>query len=445
MAFTPIDEEEIIDEPVAEEAKPRFIPIEDDEFFGIGGEDEPPEPVTAPEAVEPVEAPKSRFTPISEEEFFGLPEPTKPIPVTGEEGLLRQAADVPLKIGESINTSLRALTDLFGADNAVSQNLTQNAEWYRSLLSAQALEDEQEIGRILQEAENEGVLDQLGAGLEAFSVAPVDFVASGVGSLAVFAATGVAGRAAALAGAARAGLTGAKAAQFVQRGVQATQLATGAGMGAGIVKGEIYQSVKDEMLAQGKTEEEARQIATEAQSYGGKNLDQILIGAGLGTIDAFTGAEKIIGKVLTKGGLAPNASRVGNILKNGISEGAPEFIQAAQEKFASNLALQREGVDVSLTQGVFSQGALEGLVGVGMGAGAGAIEPRTQPATKEEALAAASETQDVARQNKDVAPETGFPVGSNPPNTSFRAKSACSLTLRSSSCALASAAWSRAS
>jgi len=406
MAFTPIDEEEIIDEPVAEEAKPRFIPIEDDEFFGIGGEEEAPEPVIAQETTEPVEAPKSRFTPISEEEFFGLPEPTEPIPVTGEEGFLRQAADVPLKIGESINTSLRALTDLFGADNAISQNLTQNADWYRSLLSAQAIEDEQEIGRILQEAENEGVLDQLGAGLEAFSVAPVDFVASGVGSLATFVATGVAGRAAALAGAARAGLTGAKAAQFVQRGVQATQLATGAGMGAGIVKGEIYQSVKDEMLAQGKTEEEARQIATEAQSYGGKNLDQILIGAGLGTIDAFTGAEKIISKVLTKGGLAPNVSRVGNILKNGISEGAPEFIQAAQEKFASNLALQREGVNVSLTQGVFSQGALEGLVGVGLGAGAGAIEPRTQPATKEESLAAASETQDVARQNKDVAPET---------------------------------------
>lgn len=408
MAFTPIDEEEIIDEPVAEEAKPRFIPIEDDEFFGTGGEAEAIEPVAAaPETTERVEAPKSRFTPISEEEFFGLPKPTEPIPVTGEEGFLRQAADVPLKIGESINTSLRALTDLFGADNAVSQNLTQNAEWYRSLLSAQALEDEQEIGRILQEAENEGVLDQLGAGLEAFSVAPVDFVASGIGSLATFAATGVAGRAAAVAGAARAGLTGARAAQFVQRGVQATQLATGAGMGAGIVKGEIYQSVKDEMLAQGKTEEEAKNIAMDAQSYMGKNLDQILIGAGLGTIDAFTGAEKIIGKVLTKGGLKPDASRIGNIIKNGITEAAPEFIQAAQEKFASNLALQREGVDVSLTQGVFSQGALEGLVGLGMGVGAGAIEPRIQtPPTKEEVSAAAAETQDVARRSMDVAPAT---------------------------------------
>jgi GNAT superfamily N-acetyltransferase len=405
MAFTPIDEKEIIDEPVAEGAKPRFIPIEDDEFFGIGGEEEP-EPVQAPEVSEPAEAPKSRFTPISDEEFFGIEAPTDPIPVTGEEGFLRQAADVPLKIGESINTSLRALTDLFGADNSVSQNLTQNADWYRSLLSAQALEDEQEVGRILKAAEDKGIADQLAAGLEAFSVAPVDFVASGIGSLAVFVATGLVGRAAAVAGAARAGLTGARAATAVQRGVQATQLATGAGMGAGIVKGEIYQSVKDEMLAQGKTEEEARQIAMEAQSYGGKNLDQILIGAGLGTIDAFTGAEKIIGKVLTKGGLAPNASRIGSILKNGIAEGAPEFIQAAQEKFASNLALQREGVDVSLTSGVFSQGALEGLVGVGMGAGAGAIEPRTQPATKEEALAAASETQDVARQNKDVAPAT---------------------------------------
>jgi GNAT superfamily N-acetyltransferase len=120
-----------------------------------------------------------------------------------------------------------------------------------------------------------------------------------------------------------------------------------------------------------------------------------------------TGAEKIIGKVLAKGGLKPDASRIGNIIKNGITEAAPEFIQAAQEKFASNLALQREGVDVSLTQGVFSQGALEGLVGLGMGVGAGAIEPRiqTEP-TKEEVSAAASETQDVARRSMDVAPAT---------------------------------------
>ena len=379
-------------------------PVEDEDVFGGGIDaevDEAKKPVSGEIDYEGL-----GLEPVEEEDVFGVTQ-EEPIPVTGEEGFLRQVADVPLKIGESINNSIKGITDLFGADNAISQNLSQNADWYRSLLSAQALEDEQEIGRILKEAEDEGILGQLGAGLEAFSVAPVDFVASGIGSLATFAATGVAGRAAALAGAARAGLTGAKAAQFVQRGVQATQLATGAAMGAGIVKGEIYQSVKDEMLAQGKTEEDAKRIATEAQSYMGKNLDQILLGAGLGTIDAFTGAEKILGKVLTKGGLKPDASRIGNIIKNGLTEAAPEFIQAAQEKFASNLALQREGVNVPLTQGVFSQGALEGLVGLGLGAGAGAIEPRIQtPPTKEEVSAAAAETQDVARQNKDIVPAT---------------------------------------
>ena len=72
MAFTPIDEEEIINEPVAEEAKPRFIPIEDDEFFGIVREEEAPEPAPSLETPAPVEAPKSRFTPISDDEFFGV-------------------------------------------------------------------------------------------------------------------------------------------------------------------------------------------------------------------------------------------------------------------------------------------------------------------------------------------------------------------------------------
>jgi hypothetical protein len=297
---------------------------------------------------------------------------------TGE-GFFRQAADLPVKFGIAVNDSLKALTDLFGADNAISQNLSQNSEWYRSLLSAQALKDEEEIARILEEADDKGVLDQIGAGLQAFAVAPLDMTASGLGSLATFVATGVAGRAAAVARAAKLGLAGAEKAAYVAKFVNTTQGLTGAGMGIGIVKGEIYDSVKQEMIDQGKTEEESKKIAMEAQAYNGKNLDQILIAGGLGAADALLGANKIINSVLTKGGLSASASRVKNIIKSGISEAAPEAVQAAQEKFASNLALQREGVDIDLTKGLVSQATLEGVVGGVLGTTAGAVEPRVQP------------------------------------------------------------------
>jgi hypothetical protein len=388
-----------------EEAESNVAPIEEETPWWESVEEV--EQATTPVASqarqpEPVEIPqdgeteKPWYEQVEEVEAavptFQIPSLTTPEP---EDGLIRQAADLPVQFAIGINNSIKGLTDLFGADNPVSQNLSQNVDWYRSLLSASAQQDEEEVGRILQEAEGKGMLDQLAAGLEAFTVAPADFVASGLGSLAVFAAGGLVGRAVGL---------GA-------RGVQAVQAGLGAGMGAGIAKGEIYQSVKDEMLARGKTEEEARQVAMEAQSFGGKNLDQILVAAGLGAASAATGAEKIISKVLTKGGLDATATRVGNILKTGLTEAVPEFAQAAQEKFASNLARQREGADVSLTQGIFSQGALEGLVGLGLGMGAGAIEPRiqrptTEPPTKEQVSAAAAESQDVARQNKDVAPAT---------------------------------------
>ena len=91
MAFTPIDEEEIINEPVAEEAKPRFIPIEDDEFFGIVGEEEAPEPAPPLGASTPVETPKSRFTPISDDEFFGIDMPEEK-PEGPSESVLRPFA-----------------------------------------------------------------------------------------------------------------------------------------------------------------------------------------------------------------------------------------------------------------------------------------------------------------------------------------------------------------
>lgn len=117
MAFTPIDEEEIINEPVAEEAKPRFIPIEDDEFFGIVGEEEAPEPTSPLGAPAPAEAPKSRFTPISDDEFFGIEtpkeEPQQPSDwdtLRGAEVALRQVPQLAYGVAGLVGATSEQIT-----------------------------------------------------------------------------------------------------------------------------------------------------------------------------------------------------------------------------------------------------------------------------------------------------------------------------------------------
>jgi hypothetical protein len=117
MAFTPIDEEEIINEPVAEEAKPRFIPIEDDEFFGIVGEEEAPEPAPPLGAPAPAEAPKSRFTPISDDEFFGIEtpkeEPQQPSDwdtLRGAEVALRQVPQLAYGVAGLVGATSEQIT-----------------------------------------------------------------------------------------------------------------------------------------------------------------------------------------------------------------------------------------------------------------------------------------------------------------------------------------------
>jgi hypothetical protein len=320
-------------------------------------------------------------------------------------GFLRQAADIPTNIGLGITSGLKNLTDLLGAENPLSQSLAGNEKFYSALLSAEAKQDQQTIAEIMKEAEGKGILPQIAAGVQAAAVAPVDLLSNALGSMAPIIVGGLAGRFAGVARAAQLGLKAEQAASVVAGGIKTGQLVTGMGMGAGNIKSQIYDSVKTAMVDSGKTEEEAQKIATDAQAYNGKNLPQILLGAGLGALDAWTGSERIIGKVMAKSGLAPEASRIASVIKSGFTEAVPEAAQAAQERIAANTALQNEGVNVDLTKGVFSQAAMEGLIGMGMGGVTAAIEPRVEP-TEDQKKAAASDTKDIARESQSVTPAT---------------------------------------
>jgi hypothetical protein len=302
-----------------------------------------------------------------------------------EESFLRPVADPLLNIGASINDVVKGFTDAFGADNAVSQNLAKNSEWYRSLLSAGAKQDQEEIGRIMQEAEGQGVLAEIGAGLKALTVAPIDLVSQGIGSLIPFIATAGVGKAVGL----------SKGGIAILQGVQ------GGAVGGGIVKGEIYSAVKDQLINSGVDEEKAEKAAMEAQSYNGKNLDQILLGVGLGVAASTTGADSAIRSLIARKVGKETAEQVSEqaiqeVLRTGFVRGAlkdwtmefvTEALQGGQERLAANIAVGREGFDVDPMRGVVGQATLEGALGSILGGGAGGISARVAQRDAREVVA----------------------------------------------------------
>jgi len=291
---------------------------------------------------------------------------------------LRQVADVPLKLGAGAVTGVRMIADAFGADSSIGKNLRGVEDYIAGLYSAQSKKDSQEISRIMKDAEDKGVLDQVIAGAKAFSVAPVDMLANALGTAAPAIAAGLATT---LGGAPALVATGAR-------------LGIGAMMGAGTTKGAIYDATKDALKANTDlSDKEIEARAVTAQEYGGKNLDQILIGTGLGALGSTTAVEPMLARQLAKGITTKESVREaikqsaakdtaiaaerGMIKQGAITGGkelATEFPQGAQEQLAQNIALQREGFDVPTMRGVVGQGTLEGLAGLGLGAVTGARE-----------------------------------------------------------------------
>jgi len=292
--------------------------------------------------------------------------------------LLRQAADVPLKVGAGVVTGVRMIADAFGADTGVGQSLRGVENYIADLYSAQSKKDSQEIGRIMKDAEDKGALEQVLAGVKAFSVAPVDMLSNALGTAAPAIAAGLATT-----------LGGAPA-----LAATAARLGVGAIMGSGTVKGAIYDATKDALKENTNLSDKEIEVrAVAAQEYGGQNLDQILIGAGLGAFGSATAVEPMLARQLARGIASKEsvkaaikeaskketatAAERGMIKQGAITGGkefATEFPQGAQEQLAQNIALQREGFDVPTMRGVVGQGTLEGVAGLGLGAVTGGRE-----------------------------------------------------------------------
>jgi hypothetical protein len=329
--------------------------------------------------------------------------PTQPSAPPEESGFLRQAADIPIGITKGMVTGVRMIADAFGAGSDTSKLIKTYEDQIGGLLSAQAKNDQKEISRILKDAQDKGVLDQLAAAGKAFATAPIDLTVQALGTSAPALITGLA-------------TTIGGAPTAVALGTSALM---GSVMGAGEAKGSIYEATKEELLNIKVPKAKAEQIAIAAQEYGGKNLDQILLAAGLGAATSATGFEasaikgmttRILSKAAVKetaGAAAKEVAEKGvaRSIATGIGkESIPELLQGSQIQLAENLALQREGFDVPTMRGVVSQGALEALSGAPLGAYAGYRE-RGAPTVGEDTREgkALSELDKLAAEEEKVA------------------------------------------
>lgn len=299
-------------------------------------------------------------------------DPTQPLPDASDRSVLREAIGDPLaQLAKGAVTGTRFLTDVFGADNPVSQTLSGVEDELDSLLSAQSKRDQQEVARIMQQAEDKGVGEQVKAGLQALSVAPVDLISNAFGTSAPVILGGLLGT-----------VVGAPAA--------ATATGLGVLTGVGITKDAAYDAVLQELVGSGVPEDQAKEAAKEAQAYSGENLDNIAFGGFLGGLASRFGLEKSIFSGMVRRKLAKEApeevieealdrapralidaserSTLGEVSRAAVTEAIPEALQGGQEQFTRNVALQREGFDVPTGRGVVTAGTLEGAVGAPVGA-----------------------------------------------------------------------------
>lgn len=285
-------------------------------------------------------------------------------PKPEDQSVFRQVADVPLGVAKGIAQGVRMGSDIFGAGSESSKNIKGVEDYISGLMSAQSRLDQQEIARIQKEAEDKGIWDQVKAGAKSFAVAPIDTLSSAVGTAVPVIAAGLGATA-----------FGAPAAAVTGIGALVS-----AGLGAGTIKGSIYEATKQALQEAGASPQDAEQKAIQAQEYGGKNLDQIILGtviggvAGVGPLEKGAArliANKISNKVATETSEAAAKGAVRKRIEAGVKESVPEALQAGQEQVAQNIALQREGMDVPTFRGAVGAATLEGLAGAGLGAAIG--------------------------------------------------------------------------
>jgi hypothetical protein len=288
------------------------------------------------------------------------------IPESANPGVLRSAGDLGLEVVSGGIKGLRFITDVAGADNAVSGGLRVADQAVKGLQSLRAQYEDEEVARIMRDAEDKGVGEQAMQALRAAGIAPVRM---GLGAV----ATGAPVIAASLLPGVREASWGARLG--VLGGVGAVQ-------GTGVVKSAIYDQVYERARQEGRSEADARSIATQAQSYA-ENPGLIAGGAALGGAASVTGVEgaiaRVLGREAAQSVAASTAQRgvvpfTGSVLAGVAREVPLEAAQGGQEQYAANVATDRAGFPTPAYRGVAGSAVLEGALAAPGGAVGGALD-----------------------------------------------------------------------
>ena len=278
--------------------------------------------------------------------------------------------DTGLSLFEGATGAAQGIAASFGADNAVARELGNIQKHWGTLKTPERQAEIQRRAQLEEEAARSGSKSKEAATfLGGVAEAPVQTLFQGLGSAIP---TVLAGLGAAAAGA-PAAIAGAVAI--------GTRLLTGAIQGAGEVKGSIYESIEQELIRDGVPKEQARQQAIAAQEYLGKNMANIGAGAGLGALAGGTGVEKsLLRPFAKKAAQEAVESSLGKVARRtGLSEALPEGAQGGQERYATNVAQQREGMDTPAMQGVLGSALRDAAAGAITGAGVNVVAGGPKP------------------------------------------------------------------
>lgn len=284
-------------------------------------------------------------------------------------------ADTGRVAQQGLYGGLQTLTDLFGAGNVASKELTALQQEAMGKLSE---ERKAEIARreLLKKKAEGNTLEEIKATVGGFTEAPFQTsVAALTGSLPVIASAFIPGGQPA----AVAGLTG-RAALGARALAAAKSPAAGIGalMGVGGQKGQDYAAVKEALLAKNFSEADAERLAQEVSGYSLENAPRQLASGLVGGLEGVTGIEGLLGRAGRLGKALPKVDKAvdlpeptfgGALRRNIVGEALPEAAQAATGQVGTNIALNQAGIPTDLMQGVAAQVVNDALVGGTLGAG----------------------------------------------------------------------------
>jgi hypothetical protein len=300
-------------------------------------------------------------------EFTGELDPIKPgraVEFTGELEEIKptksagfSAKDTAIALGQGVVGAGKSIADVFGADNVASKALGSVSKTLGEQVSPERQAEMARRQALQEKASKSGSLtEEISTFLGGVAEAPVQSLAQGIGSIVPFVGTGILGSLRLLGGPT----------------IKALNAAIGTGMGAGSVKGSLYDNVKQELEKSGMRPEEAAARASKAQEYLGENFLDIATGAALGGVASMYGVEKaLIPGAKDKLG----SSLIPRVTKAALAEAPLEGVQGGQEQLAINRALQKQGFNVGTLEGVAGATARDAAVGALTGAAVGVRGP----------------------------------------------------------------------